>query len=63
MVKRILRYLKEVLSHGLWLQKSSHLNLHGFADADWALDLNDRKSTTGFCVYLGGNLISWGFNK
>ncbi|KAL0539626.1 hypothetical protein IC582_023842 [Cucumis melo] len=63
MVKRIIRYLKGVLSHGLGLQKSSHLYLYGFADADWALDLDDRKSTYGFGVYFGGNLISWGSKK
>ncbi|KAE8646834.1 hypothetical protein Csa_020908 [Cucumis sativus] len=62
MVKCILCYLKRVLSHGLWLQKSSNLNLYGFAD-DSASDPDDRKSTSGFCVYLGGNLISWGSKK
>ena len=63
MVKRILHYLNGVLSHVLLLQKSSHFNLYDFADAGWASNPNDRKSTFAFCVYLGGNLISWGSNK
>ncbi|XP_016206077.1 uncharacterized protein LOC107646406 [Arachis ipaensis] len=32
--------------------------LRYLADSDWASDLDDRKSTTGFCVYYGSNLVS-----
>ncbi|XP_016900879.1 uncharacterized mitochondrial protein AtMg00810-like [Cucumis melo] len=59
LVKRILRYLKGVLYHGLWFRKSDNMSLFGFADADWASDPDDRKSTSGFCVYFGNNLVSW----
>ncbi|KAL4038812.1 hypothetical protein IC575_002443 [Cucumis melo] len=60
LVKRILRYLKGVLYHGLWFRKSDNMSLVGFADADWASNPDDRKSTSGFCVYFGNNLVSWG---
>lgn len=40
-------------------QPSSSLCLTGYCDADWASDVEDRKSTLGFCLYLGNNLISW----
>ncbi|KAL4030887.1 hypothetical protein IC575_009141 [Cucumis melo] len=63
LVKRILRSLKSVLYHGLSLNKSDNMSLVGFVDADGASDPDDRKSTSGFCVYFGNNLVSWGFKK
>lgn len=61
--KRILRYLVGTSSLGLRFARSSVFDLQGFADADWAGCLDDRKSTSGFCVYFGGNLISWSSKK
>ena len=34
-------------------------NIECFSDADWASSIDDRKYTTGYCIYLGGNLITW----
>lgn len=62
-VKRILRYLSGTKSLGLHLQKPSSLQLTGYSDSDWGSDPDDRKSTAGFCVYLGQNLISWSSKK
>ena len=56
--KKILRFLKGTLDHGLHLKRLMNLEIIGFCDTDWALDLDDRRSTTGFSVYLGSNLIS-----
>ena len=57
-VKRILRYLAGTITHGLLLRPNSTTSLIGFADADWGADVDDRKSTTGYCIYMGSNLVS-----
>jgi Reverse transcriptase (RNA-dependent DNA polymerase) len=62
-VKRILRYLKGSISHGILLQPAPNFSLNAYSDADWAGSLDDRKSTSGFCIYLGPNIISWGSKK
>ena len=62
-VKRILRYLAGTVHHGLLLHRTSTSNVLAFADAYWVADLDDRKSTIGFCVYLGSNLIAWSTHK
>ncbi|KAL5546482.1 hypothetical protein UlMin_006169 [Ulmus minor] len=48
---------------GILLRRSETLNLTGFCDADWENDLHDRRSTTGFCIYLGRNVVSWSSKK
>lgn len=62
-VKRILRYLKNTLHHGLLIRKSSSPRLRAFSDADWAGCPDDRKSTGGYCIFFGDNLISWSSKK
>ena len=62
-VKRVLRYLAGTVSHGIVLSPSSHLPLRGFCDADWGADPDDRRSTSGSCIFLGPNLISWWSKK
>lgn len=51
-LKRILRYVKCTLSHGLHLYKSTLTGLIAFTDADWGGCLNTRRSTSGYCVFL-----------
>ncbi|KAM1855940.1 hypothetical protein ACFX14_006232 [Malus domestica] len=55
--KRILRYLKSIADHGL-MYKPGPLTLTAFADSDYAGDPDDRKSTGGYCIFLGPNLVS-----
>jgi hypothetical protein len=58
-VKRILRYLKGTLDHGLHINSSSPTTLTAYSDADWAGCPDTRRSTSGYCVFLGNNLVSW----
>ena len=62
-VKRILRYLKQCTCLGLKIHKSGSTLVSGFSDADWAGSLDDRRSTGGFAVFLGSNLVSWSARK
>ncbi|XP_028053049.1 uncharacterized protein LOC114257489 [Camellia sinensis] len=61
-VKRLLRYIKGILGRGLHFSSGS-LILNAYSDSDWAKNVLDRRSTTGYCAYLGLNLISWSAKK
>jgi histone deacetylase 1/2 len=62
-VKRILRYLKNTITTGLTFTKSISTLISAFSDADWAGCIDDRRSTGGFAVFFGSNLISWSARK
>ena len=61
--KRIVRYVKNTLNVGLNFSKSSSTLISAFSDSDWAGCLDDRRSTGGFAVFFGPNLISWSARK
>ena len=56
-VKIILRFLKGSVTQGLWFKKGP-LHLTAYSDVDWAGCTFDRRSTSGYYVYVGPNLIS-----
>ncbi|GJT99297.1 ribonuclease H-like domain-containing protein [Tanacetum coccineum] len=58
-LKRILRYVRGTIDHGLQLHVSSTTQLTAYTDADWAGCPVTRRSTSGYCVFLGDNLLSW----
>ncbi|XP_034704201.1 uncharacterized mitochondrial protein AtMg00810-like [Vitis riparia] len=62
-LKRILRYVKGTAHHGLQLHKQSTRDLLGYSDVDWAGCPNTRRSTTGYAIFFGANLISWSSKK
>jgi hypothetical protein len=59
MLKRILRYLKGTTTHGLQLYSTATPRLIAYSDADWAGCPDTRRSTSGFCVFIGDSLVSW----
>lgn len=62
-LKRILRYLGGKINYCLYFYRSNDLGITAFCDADWANDITDRKSYTGYVVKLGKNTISWESRK
>ncbi|XP_026430006.1 uncharacterized protein LOC113326504 [Papaver somniferum] len=62
-VIRILRYIKGTLYQGIKISSTSDLCLLTYSESDWAGDITDRRSTTGYCLFLGNFLISWGSKK
>ncbi|GKC77618.1 ribonuclease H-like domain-containing protein, partial [Tanacetum coccineum] len=58
-LKRILCYVQGTLELGLQLYASATTSLVGYTDADWAGCPSTRRSTSGYCVFLGDNLLSW----
>ena len=51
-VKRIMRYLKEIEDYGLYYKKNDKFEFRAYTDSDWAGNIDDRKSTTGGTIFL-----------
>lgn len=62
-VKRIMRYLRGTTDLGLIFTPQGSNDCVGFSDADWAGDLDDRKSTSGYVFQIGGTAVSWRSKK
>ncbi|KAG8479954.1 hypothetical protein CXB51_025047 [Gossypium anomalum] len=60
---RILRYLKGTPGKGLHFKKDVNRSIEIYIDADWAGAVNDRRSTSGYCSYVWGNLVTWRSKK
>lgn len=59
LLKRILRYLKGTLDYGVNINAETHSTLVCYSDSDWTSCKDTRRSTGGFCTFLGSNIISW----
>ena len=62
-LKRILRYIRGTSTMGISFNNDSACVLRAYSDSDWAGCKVTRRSTGGFCTYLGQNLISWSSRK
>jgi hypothetical protein len=59
----IIRYLKRAPGLGILYRPKGHPRVEGFTDADWACSPSDRWSTTRYCTFFGGNLVTWRSKK
>lgn len=62
-VKRIFRYLKGTVELGIRYRRCGEGSLVAFADSDYAGDVDDRKSTSGYVFMLGTGAVSWSSKK
>ncbi|KAL0452932.1 UNVERIFIED_CONTAM: Retrovirus-related Pol polyprotein from transposon RE2 [Sesamum latifolium] len=60
---RILKYIKASPGKGLLFKRHGHVKIEAYSDADYAGSKDDRKSTSGYCTYVGGNLVTWRSKK
>ena len=62
-IEQIMCYLKGDSGRGILCNNHGHNRLECFTDADWVGFKEDRRSTLGYCVFVGGNLVSWKSKK
>ena len=58
-LKRIIKYIKTIAEFGVWYSKDTSDVLARYSDVDQARNVDDRKSTSSDCFYVGNNLVSW----
>ncbi|KAL1219347.1 putative mitochondrial protein [Cardamine amara subsp. amara] len=63
LLKRILRYIRGTVTMGIKLNNNTDCKLRAYSDSDWAGCHSTRRSTGGYCTFLGNNLISWSSRK
>jgi hypothetical protein len=62
-VRRILRYIKHTLQCGIFYETKNQLQVHGYTDVNWAGNVLDRRSTSGFMFSFGSGAVSWSSKK
>ena len=60
---RILHYIKRTPGQEVLYKNRDHTQIVGYCDVDWAGLLVDKLSTSGYCVFIRDNLISWKSKK
>ena len=62
-IKRVMRYLKGTINFGILYTKQESKDFVAYSDADWAGDLDDHKSTSGYLFQISGGAVSWSSKK
>jgi hypothetical protein len=65
--KKVLKYMRGTSEYGLRYDNNNNRDdratVSAYCDSDWAGDKEDRRSTTGYCTFMNGNLINWNTRK
>jgi len=61
--KRIMRYLKGTLEFGIWYQCEGKSELLGYTDSDYAGNVDDSRSTSGYVFLMSGGVVAWSSRK
>jgi hypothetical protein len=59
LIRHILHYIRETTTHNVHIIGSNNLQIKAYSDADWAGCPDTRRSTLGYCVFIGDSLMSW----
>lgn len=62
-VEKVPRYLSCTQMWGITLRKVSEFTIMRYCDVDWVGDKDDRKSQTGYLLYVGDSLVAWSSHK
>ena len=62
-LNRVLRYLKGTTHYGILYSRNESIICVGYSDSDWAGDVNDRKSTSGYLFQVSGGAVTWKSKK
>ncbi|XP_071694344.1 uncharacterized protein [Rutidosis leptorrhynchoides] len=60
---RVLKYLKSAPGLGICVKRSDENSIVAFVDSDWGKGIMERKSITGYCLFLNGSIIGWKSKK
>ncbi|KAM6551428.1 hypothetical protein CsatB_001236 [Cannabis sativa] len=56
--QRVLQHVKSYPRQGIFYAANTKVKLHAYTDSNWAICPNTRRSTTGFCIFVGSSIIS-----
>ena len=60
---RVLANLKGTIGQGILLSKEGNVSLEMYSDTDFARSVTDSRSTTGYCAFISGSLVTWRSKK
>ncbi|XP_038904394.1 secreted RxLR effector protein 161-like [Benincasa hispida] len=61
--KRVIRYISGTKHYDLYFQPSPNLQVSTYYNANWASNLDDRKSVVTYYTFVGNNIVSWSSRK